>query len=76
MVQTGAVKLVDLDAQALAWMFGFLARYASMRAQFADAAIMYIAEQEGIDKVFTLDRRDFSIYRTGSGKALTIVPEA
>ena len=36
---------------------------------------MYIAEQKGIDTVFTLDRRDVSIYRTTAGKALRIVPE-
>jgi len=75
MVQTGAVKLIELDAQALAWMVGFLERYASIRAQFADAAVMYVAEHEGIDTVFTVDRRDFSIYRTGSGSALSLVPQ-
>jgi hypothetical protein len=36
---------------------------------------MYIAEQEAIDTVFTLDRRDFSIYRTSDDRALAIVPE-
>jgi hypothetical protein len=27
-------------------------------------------------RVFTLDRRDFSIYRTTDGRALAILPEA
>jgi hypothetical protein len=36
---------------------------------------MYLAERLNIDSVFTLDRRDFSIYRTSAGKALQIVPE-
>ena len=75
MVRNGSVKLIELDADALAWMIDFLARYASAGAQLADAAVMYIAEREGIDTVFTLDRRDFSIYRTTDGKALRIVPE-
>ena len=35
----------------------------------ADAALMYIAEQERFDTVFTLDRRDFSVYRTTDGRA-------
>ena len=75
MVRTRLLRLIQLDADALAWMIDFLARYASTDAQLADAAVMYIAEQERIDTVFTLDRRDFSIYRTTGGKALRIVPE-
>ena len=37
---------------------------------------MFIAEREGIGTVFTLDWRNFSVYRTTDGRALTIVPEA
>jgi predicted nucleic acid-binding protein len=50
-------------------------RYATIRAQLADAALMFIAEREAIDTVFTLDRRDFAVYRTSDGQALTIVPD-
>ena len=57
------------------WIIAFLERYATAEAQLADAALMYLAEREGIDTVFTLDRRDFSIYRTTDGRALTIIPE-
>jgi hypothetical protein len=75
LVASGSVKLAELDASALAWMIDFLERYASVGAQLADAAVMYLAEREGIATVFTLDRRDFSIYRTTHGQALKIVPE-
>ena len=37
---------------------------------------MFIAEREGIGTVLTLDRRDFSVYRTTDGRALTVGPEA
>jgi predicted nucleic acid-binding protein len=40
----------------------------------ADATLMFIAEREAVDTVFTLDRRDFSVYRTTDGRALNIVP--
>jgi uncharacterized protein len=76
LVQSGAVKLVELDDQALAWIIAYMERYASIGAQLADASLMFIAEREGIGTVFTLDRRDFSVYRTTDGRALTIVPEA
>jgi uncharacterized protein len=76
LVQSGSVKLVELDESALHWITAFMERYASANAQIADAAVMYIAEREGVDTVFTLDRRDFSIYRTTDGRALNIVPKA
>ncbi len=76
LVQCGSVRVVELDAAALDWIIAFLERYASLGAQMADAAVMYIAEREGIDTVFTLDRPDFSVYRTTDGRALEIVPEA
>jgi predicted nucleic acid-binding protein len=75
LIESGLVKLVELDETALAWIIAFLDRYATAGAQMADAALIYIAERESIDTVFTLDRRDFSIYRTTDGRSLTIVPE-
>jgi uncharacterized protein len=50
-------------------------RYESIRPQLADAALVYLAKREKIDTIFTLDRRDFSIYRTSRRRALRIVPE-
>lgn len=75
MIQSGSVRLIELDETALHWMVAFISRYASVEAQLADAALMYIAEREGIETVFTLDRRDFSVYRTTDGRALSILPE-
>ena len=76
LIESGLVKLVELDEPALVWIIAFMERYASAGAQMADAALMYLAEREGIDTVFTLDRRDFSVYRTTAGRALTIRPES
>jgi predicted nucleic acid-binding protein len=75
LIASRAVRLVELDAPALPWIVDFLERYASIGADLADAALMYLAEGEGVDTVFTLDRRDFSVYRTTDGRALAIVPE-
>ncbi len=74
LIQSGAVKLIELDESALDWIIDFMQRYTSAGAQMADAAVMYLAEREGNDTVFTLDRRDFSIYRTTDGRALAILP--
>jgi predicted nucleic acid-binding protein len=74
-VSCGAIELIDLDAQALSWTVSFMERYSDIGAQLTDAALMFIAEREGIETVFTLDRRDFLIYRTSDGRSLTVVPE-
>lgn len=74
LVSSGAVRLVELDAWALSWAVAFKESYATLGAQLADAALMFIAEREGIETIFTLDRRDFSVYRTATGWALMVVP--
>ena len=74
LLQTGAIRIVELDADAFHWIINFLEQYRSVGAQLADAALMFIAEQERIESVLTLDRRDFSVYRTSAGRALTILP--
>jgi predicted nucleic acid-binding protein len=42
-----------------------LARYSSLPMDYADATLVVLAERLGATRIFTLDRRDFSIYRAG-----------
>jgi predicted nucleic acid-binding protein len=74
--ETGMCQLLDLDGPAIPWIAAFLQRYESIEAQLADAALMYLAEREGIRKIFTLDRRDFTVYRIKKGRRCEIVPAA
>jgi len=55
-------------------MLDFISKYGNMRADLADASLMYVAEYEEVEAIFTLDRRDFSVYRTSKNRALKIVP--
>jgi len=65
--------LAGIEAKAIA---GLMKRYESIHPQFADAALVYLAGRERIYTIFTLDRRDFSIYRTGRKRSFRILPEA
>ena len=65
-----------MDKEAMPWLESFLRRYRNIGAQLADAALVYLAEREGITKVFTLDRRDFSVYRYGKNRSLRIIPDS
>jgi predicted nucleic acid-binding protein len=40
----------------------------------ADAALVRVAEREGIQRIFTLDRRDFSVYRPQGIDRFSLVP--
>ena len=72
--EVGLLRLLTLDEKALRWLATFLIRYRKIGAQIADGALVYLAEREGIDTVFTLDRRDFLVYRLGNGRSLRILP--
>jgi len=41
----------------------------------AEAAPVHLADRERIESIFTLDRRDFPIYRDHRGRAFKIIPE-
>ena len=40
----------------------------------ADAALVAVPEREGITRVFTLDRRDFEVYRPAKIGRFSLVP--
>jgi predicted nucleic acid-binding protein len=42
--------------------------------QLADASLVYLANREGIETMFTLDRRDFGALRLARGKKLRLIP--
>jgi len=72
--EVGLLRLLILDEKAPRWLAEFLTRYRKMGAQIADGALVHLAEREGIDTVFTLDRRDFLVYRLADGRSLRILP--
>ncbi len=70
----GPLRLLQLDDSAPPWISAFLRRYRKLRPQLADAALVYLAEREGIETVFTLDRRDFSVYRLRGNRGFQLLP--
>jgi predicted nucleic acid-binding protein len=69
----GLLALAPLGPEALPSLEAFLKRYHKIRAQLADACLVQLAEREGIDTVFTLDQRDFSVYRYRRNRRLKII---
>jgi predicted nucleic-acid-binding protein len=56
-------SLVALTDQDVIRVAEILDEYADSRIDFVDVSVMAIAERYGIKKIFTLDQRDFRLYR-------------
>lgn len=67
-------KLLDLKEQDLQGIAAILAKYEGLGIQLADASLMHLANREGIETIFTLDRRDFSVLRLARGRKLRVIP--
>lgn len=75
-VEAGLVVPHELDADAGAWMRSYAAKYADLGPQLADLTLCYLAEREGIETIFTTDRRDFLVYRLGGRQPFNLLPAA
>ena len=72
----GVYELLPLGSIDIEQIDRLIAKYQDLCLDFADAALMHLADREGIEHVFTLDRRDFSVFCTSTGKCLTLLPES
>jgi len=71
---TGFLELLLLAGTEAKGIAAIIKRYESIRPQLADAALVYLAGRERIETIFTLDRRDFSIDRSGRRRPFRILP--
>src|SRR5258706_544212 len=74
MVERGALQLLALDSDDAPRIRELMHKYANRPMDLADAALLRAAEREGIRKIFTVDRRDFSVYRLHGRVRPTLLP--
>lgn len=74
MVERGTVGIVSLTADDARRMHELMEKYHDLPMDLADAALVRVAEREKIRRVFTLDRRDFTLYRPIGIGRFNIVP--
>ncbi|MGQ0633100.1 MAG: type II toxin-antitoxin system VapC family toxin [Planctomycetaceae bacterium] len=72
---TADVTPLELDSGAPAWMNRARSTYEDLHPQLADLALLYVAQREQIRFIFTLDRRDFTVYRDPGGQPYQLLPE-
>ena len=74
LLEGDAVKILPLDAADLSRMRELMRRYRDLPMDLADAALVRVAEREKISRVFTIDRRDFELYRPRGIRRFTLLP--
>ncbi|MGH7266264.1 MAG: type II toxin-antitoxin system VapC family toxin [Candidatus Rokuibacteriota bacterium] len=74
MVETEVLTLLPLDHRDAARMRELMRKYRSLPMDLADAALVRAAEREQLRRIFTLDRRDFQVYRPLRLGRFSIIP--
>jgi hypothetical protein len=75
MIERGMLQVLSLEVDDLPSIRKLMRKYADLPMDFADATLVQVAKRLGVDQIFTLDRRDFAVYRLGRGKAFSIIPD-
>ena len=66
-------RLLPLDRDDVPRLKALMWKYRDLPMDLADAALVCVAEREGLDTVFTIDAKDFAIYRLGKRKRFRIL---
>ena len=74
LVDREVIGLVDLDAGNHHRIRELMKKYRDLPMDLADAALVSVAEREGIARIFTLDRKDFQLYRPHRIGRFQIIP--
>lgn len=70
----GFLEILLLSSAEAGEIADVMTAYQDIQPQLADAALVYLARREGIDTIFTLDRRDFAVYRSAQRRPFRLLP--
>jgi len=73
-IRRAVVTLVPISVESLGRAVELMEKYRSVPMDFADASLVTLGEELGLDNVFTLDRRGFGVYRLHGRRPFQILP--
>lgn len=73
-LESEAIVLLALNRGDVPRVRELMSKYRDLPMDFTDAALVRVAEREGIDTVFTTDRRDFGVYRFSGRRRFRVLP--
>ncbi len=68
------VEIVPANTKSLKKTKSLMKKYADLPMDFADATIVCLATDTGIQNIVTFDKKDFAIYKLSKTKSFTIIP--
>jgi len=71
---SGVVRPEDILKGDLGRMRALMEQYADLPMDFADASLLVLAERLRVSRVFTLDRRGFTVFRPRHAGCFEIFP--
>lgn len=74
MLARRAVELVPLASADVPRIRELMRKYADQPMDLADAAIVRVAERDGIRTILTVDKKDFAVYRLHGRVRPTVIP--
>jgi len=74
MIEMGAVEILPLGVDDVPRMEELMRKFRDLPMDLADAALVRVAERERLRRIFTLDRRDFQVYRPSRIGRFAILP--
>ena len=70
----GGLEISSLDFGMRARCRELMGKYKDLPMDLADGTLVAIAESNNIQQVFTLDHKDFSVYRAKNRKSFKLIP--
>jgi predicted nucleic acid-binding protein len=74
MCERGAPRLLPLEEGDIPRIRELMRKYRDRPMDLADAALVRVAERERVRSVFTVDKKDFGVYRAYGRTRLTVIP--
>lgn len=75
MIDRGVIELLPLAGEEMSRMRELMKKYRDLPMDLADAALVAVAEREKVRRIFTLNRRDFEVYRPAKLGRFILLPQ-
>ena len=69
------VEIIPSDMESYRRSRQLMMKYSDLPMDYADATLVSLSENTGIENIATFDRKDFSVYRISKNRSFTLFPE-
>jgi predicted nucleic acid-binding protein len=74
MLARSTVQILPLTEHDAPRMRFLMRKYSNRPMDMADAALVAVAEREGLQRIFTIDKKDFLVYRLHNRQRFKVIP--